>query len=301
MFNFLAKALRPRSRYIDIINLNDLYLQTTVDVKNALGEDIVLARNRARFKNRVFVLDFDGDVMATAGHALSQEISVVIEAANPDIDSVLIKVESPGGAVHSYGFVASQINRLKQAGIHVTVSVDKVAASGGYMIASVADKIISAPFAIIGSIGVVAEVPNIYDLLSGLGVKYKQYTAGKFKRTVGMFAPITEEGELKFLTDLNKTHDLFKRHILKHRPSVDIEKVATGEYWYGSEALEIGLVDKIETSDDFIIKRLSDSELIKVVYVADKTFAERMRGAGLSLAESLFIKFITLTLNLGFK
>ena len=300
MFESLTRMFLPRSRYIQVVSLNDVYLQTAADMQNALGGNVQVSPVRKRTPYRTYVIDFVGDVMATSAHALSQEVTAILVAAEPKFDDVLVRVESAGGAVHSYGYAASQINRLKEAGLPVTVAVDKVAASGGYMMACVANKIIAAPFAIVGSIGVVAELPNFNKIITELGVVYKQYTAGKYKRTVGTFAPITDDGESKFIDDLNHTHDLFKSHVSKNRPSVDIDKVATGEHWYGQTALGIGLVDEIMTSDDFIYKRMKDREVLKIVYMANKKWEERMRGAVVASFESLLIKTFSLIFNYRF-
>lgn len=258
-------------------NLNDMYVSTINEVKIALGgkaTDLF----RKRHTKRIFVIDFDGDVMASQSKALTYEVTSVICNANPSQgDSVLIRLSSPGGAAHAYGYAASQLHRLKKAGIPTVVAVDKVAASGGYMMAVVADKIISAPFAIIGSIGVVAEFPNVHDLLQNLGIHYKQYTAGKFKRTVSAMGEITEEGEKKFKEDLSEMYDLFKNHVAEHRPELDIDLVATGEHWQAVTAIKLGLVDEIKTSEEFILENLNNAELIQIQYVGDrKTWAEKL-------------------------
>ena len=293
MFSGLRRLFTSKSQFISVTNLNDLYLQTSVDLTNSLGGNISLNSNRDRHTNRMFVLDFSGDVMATGAHGLAQEVTAILAFANTD-DEVLIKIESPGGAVHSYGYASSQIARLKDAGISTVVSVDKVAASGGYMMACIGDTIISAPFAILGSIGVVAELPNFSRILDSIGVDYKQYTAGKFKRTISSMVPITKDGEDKFVEDLDKTYDLFKEHVLKYRPNLDIESIATGEHWYGSVAKELGLVDLICTSDEYILSKMNDTELIKISYIANKSWSEKMKGAIISITEALLIRGITL-------
>lgn len=224
---------------------------------------------------KLFVIEFDGDVHANEVEAFREEITAVITIAKPE-DKVLIKLESPGGVVHGYGLAASQIARLKSAKIHTTVAVDKVAASGGYMMACVADKIVAAPFSIIGSIGVVAQLPNINKLLKKNDIEVEQHTAGEFKRTLTVMGENTEEGREKFKQELEETHVLFKQFVSDHRPDLDINKVATGEHWYATQAKELGLVDEIKTSDDFILEKAKDNELYKVEYKIRKNVAEKL-------------------------
>ncbi len=291
---FLSKLFPKRSKSIQITNLNDAYLQIQADTFNALGQDYSVRADRKRNPNLVFVIDFHGDVMASEAGGMAQEIGAILSVANAQFDEVLIRVESAGGAVHSYGYAASQIQRLLDARIKTTISVDKIAASGGYMMACVADKIIAAPFAIVGSIGVVAELPNVSRLIKQIGVDYKQYTAGKFKRTVGTFTPITEEAEAKFNLDLQSTFQLFKEHILKFRPQTKIEEVATGEHWYGSQAFKLGLVDGIQTSDEFITEKIKTAEVLKVSYIAHKTWSERIQSGAVSIFEGLIVRVYSL-------
>lgn len=204
-------------------------------------------------KPRLFVLDFDGDVEASETAALRRQITAILSTANPEKDQVLLRLESPGGLVNAYGFAAAQLTRLREANIYLTVAVDQVAASGGYMMACVANHIIAAPFAIVGSIGVVAQVPNIHRLLKDNKVDIEQHTAGKYKRTLTMLGENTEAGREKFIEELNEVHDLFKAHIKANRPTVNVDEVATGETWYGQQATENALIDAVMTSDDFIL------------------------------------------------
>ena len=224
---------------------------------------------------RVFVMDFDGDIKASAVEGLRKEISTLV-ANKVEGDTVILRLESPGGMVHSYGLAASQLDRIKNAGIKLIVSVDAVAASGGYMMACVADEIAAAPFSVIGSIGVVAQVPNVHRLLKKNDVDVEILTAGKYKRTLTVLGENTEEGRQKFIEDLESTHDLFKAFVQEHRPNLDIEAVATGEIWYGKEAVNKGLVDRIATSDDLILEALQTSQVFRVSYEQKRTLAERL-------------------------
>lgn len=234
-------------------------------------------------KARLFVLDFNGDVHANAVNALRKEITALLSIAKPN-DEVLLKLESPGGVVHGYGLAASQLQRLKAKNIPLTVAVDKVAASGGYMMACVADKIVSAPFAVIGSIGVVAQVPNIHRLLKKHDIDVDVMTAGEYKRTVTLVGENTEKGKQKFQQELEETHDLFKQFVTQHRPQLDIEKIATGEHWFGQQALALNLVDEIATSDDLLVKVVEDKEIIELKYKEKKNLTQRI---GLQMEQSL--------------
>ena len=237
----------------------------------------------------MFVVSFDGGVYANEVESLREEISAIISIAQPG-DKVLIKLESPGGVVHGYGLASSQIARLRNADIEVIAAVDKVAASGGYMMACVANKIISAPFAIIGSIGVVAQLPNFNKLLKKHDVEIEQHTAGNYKRTLTMLGENTDEAREKFKEELADTHILFKEFVSEYRPELDIEKVATGEHWYGKQALELKLVDELLTSDDFVLNSVKDHTLYKVEYKIKQKLAEKLGIAAAAGASSMFSK-----------
>lgn len=226
----------------------------------------------------VFVLDFDGDLRASAVEALREEVTTILGVAQAE-DEVVARVESPGGTVHGYGLAASQLARLRAKGIPLTVCVDKVAASGGYMMACVAQRIVAAPFAVVGSIGVVASVPNAHKALEKLGVEYRDITAGEHKRTVSFFGPIREEGLAKLQTQIDETHDLFKAHIATMRPSLDVARVATGETWYGTTALALGLVDELGTSDDVLLAKGENAKVYEVRCEAGRSVRARLAGA----------------------
>ncbi|WP_425263161.1 protease SohB [Vibrio owensii] len=219
--------------------------------------------------NRLFVIDFDGDIEASEVEFLREEVTSVI-ATGCNSDKVLIRIKSGGGTVDGYGLVASQIHRLKDAGFFVTVSVDRVAASGGYMAAVVADEIIAAPFSYIGSIGVIGQVPNIHKLLKSKGVEIEQHTAGEFKRTLTTMGETTDKARDKFKQDLERMHKHFQEHITRYRPEIDINKVSTGEVWNGLEALDLKLIDGVKVSDDFIGESLDSFEVVEIRYEPPK-------------------------------
>nr|WP_320126233.1 protease SohB [uncultured Shewanella sp.] len=232
---------------------------------------------------KVFVIDFKGSIDAAEVASLREEISAILAIAEKG-DEVVVNVESGGGMVHGYGLASSQLDRLRQADIPLTVCVDKVAASGGYMMACVANKIYAAPFAIVGSIGVVAQLPNFNRLLKKHEIDYEQHTAGNFKRTLTVFGENSDEGRQKFQEELEETHVLFKAFVGKYRPELDLVKVATGEHWYGQQAIELGLVDAISTSDDVIMSLAAERTVYKMRYQVRKKLADKIaHGASLSV------------------
>ncbi|GDX04058.1 protease SohB [Buttiauxella selenatireducens] len=241
-------------------------------------------------KPTLYVLDFKGSMDAHEVTSLREEITAVLAVVKPE-DEVLLRLESPGGVVHGYGLAASQLQRLRDNKVRLTVAVDKVAASGGYMMACVADKIVAAPFSIIGSIGVVAQVPNFHRLLKRNDIDVELHTAGQYKRTLTLFGENTEQGREKFREDLNETHLLFKQFVHDMRPSLDIDSVATGEHWYGTQALEKGLIDAVSTSDDLLINLMKNHEVINVHYTRRKKMMDRFTGSAANSIDSLLLRW----------
>jgi len=226
-------------------------------------------------KSRLFVLDFDGDVHASAVDNLRREISAVLQVAEAN-DEVVVRLESPGGLVHSYGLAASQLLRVRQHGLKLTVCVDMVAASGGYLMACIADRIIAAPFAVVGSVGVVAQIPNFHRLLKKHDVDVELMTAGEYKRTMTIFGENTDKDRQKFQEELEDTHLLFKEFVRENRPSLDVDRIATGEHWYGIRGKELGLVDELMTSDEYLVKRNADAEIYEIHWEIKRKLAERL-------------------------
>ena len=226
-------------------------------------------------KKRIYVLNFHGDIRASAVSSLREEITAILTVATEN-DEVFVRLESGGGVVHGYGLGASQLMRVRDKNIPLTVSVDKVAASGGYMMACVANRIIAAPFSIIGSIGVIAQVPNFNRVLKKHDIEYDQFTAGEFKRTVTMFGENTDEAKAKFREEIEDIHVLFKEFIVQNRPDVDIVKVSTGESWPGIRALEKNLVDELKTSDDYLLENSEYADIYEIKYVSKKTLSEKI-------------------------
>jgi len=258
-------------------------------IKEKAKAEKKLAKEDVEIEPKLFVVDFKGSIDAKEVSSLREEVSAILMVAT-NKDEVFVRLESGGGMVHGYGLAASQLDRLRQHKIPLTIAVDKVAASGGYMMACVADKIISAPFAILGSIGVIAQVPNFHRVLKKHNVDFEQFTAGEFKRTVTMFGENTEKGKNKFIEELEETHVLFKNYVGERRPSLDMAKIATGEHWFGTKALELGLVDEIITSDDYLQSASKNRKVLAIKYAMHKSLTEKLSKAASLAIESTFSK-----------
>lgn len=284
-----SKGRRKSAGQLQVSKLNDFYkglrerLESTVLDKDQL-KALRKSESKAEKKNskkkpeakpRVFVLDFDGDIKASATESLRHEITGLLSLATPR-DEVVLRLESGGGMVHSYGLASSQLARIRQAGVPLTVCIDKVAASGGYMMACIGEKIISAPFAILGSIGVVAQLPNVNRLLKKHDIDFEVLTAGEYKRTLTVFGENTEKGREKFQEDLDITHQLFKNFVSRYRPQLAIDEVATGEVWLGVAALDKQLVDELQTSDEYLATKAKTAEVFHLHYSERKSLQERV-------------------------
>lgn len=286
----LTRGKEKLSGKIVIKNINKKYLE----IKESLLKEILPKDKFKKFmkaqkasekaekklqtdepQKNIYVLSFYGDIKASAVAALREEITAVISVAS-STDEVVLRLESPGGMVHAYGLAAAQLTRLRDQNIPLTVIVDKVAASGGYLMASVANKILAAPFAIIGSIGVIAQSPNFHRFLKEKHIDYEQITAGNFKRTISLFGHNTEEGRAKLKEEIEEIHLLFKNAITRYRKSVDIEKVATGEHWAGTQAYDLKLIDEIKTSDDYLLSKSQEANLYEICFHTKKSLAEKL-------------------------
>ena len=297
-----SKNRRPDQGHIDVQNINDrlknvsrnlrqfilndeAWKQEAKAEKKRQKQEAKAQKKSANPKNaasaevarkpRVYVVDFEGDVQASAVSQLREEVTAILSVAEP-VDEVVIRLESPGGMVHSYGLAASQLSRIVSKNVKLTVAVDKVAASGGYMMACIADNIIAAPFALLGSIGVVAQIPNFHRFLQGKDIDVEVLTAGEFKRTMTMFGENTEKGREKFMAELEDVHQLFKEYVSENRPIVNTDEVATGEAWYGKRALEHKLVDALQTSDEYLVQRCDEADVFKVKYVEDRNRVDKI-------------------------
>ncbi len=301
-----GKGRRKTAGQLQVTRLNDFYkgLRERLE-QSLLGKERLKAlrkeqakvlkkekkdKQQADAKARVYVLDFDGDIKASATESMRHEITALLTLAT-DKDEVVLRLESGGGMVHSYGLASSQLARIRQAGIPLTICIDKVAASGGYMMACIGNKIISAPFAILGSIGVVAQLPNVNRLLKKHDIDFEVLTAGEYKRTLTVFGENTEKGREKFQQDLDITHDLFKNFVASYRPQLSIDEVATGEVWLGMAALDKQLVDELKTSDEYLAERAKDADVFHLHYVQRKSLQERMGMAAAASADGLLTRW----------
>ena len=278
----LLKKARKKEEKSQKLKDKEKSTKTVTTIREKLQRGLKTKEVLKEHSNCVYVLTFIGNIMASEVEQLREQISFLLQIAQP-ADEIVVRITSPGGAVPQYGLASSQLERLKQAGLRCVVCVDTVAASGGYMMASVADKIIAAPFAIIGSIGVVAGIPNFHRVLQKNEVDYHLFTAGQYKRTVTPFSEVTDEGTQKMQDDLTAIHEAFKQHIKDGRPDVDIEAIATGEYWLASQAKEKGLVDEIMTSDDYLCSKLDDCEIIEIKTEIEQNRLEKLIEGGTSM------------------
>ncbi|CAL1329100.1 protease SohB [Candidatus Providencia siddallii] len=297
-FTFGIGIKRYESKgFLKIIKLNKKYLEYQRKIKHVKMNDSekkiwlkkIKKQQKLKLKNRknnlklgnllkkpcLYVLDFKGSINANEVISLREEITAILSVIEKE-DEVLLRLESSGGIVSAYGLAASQLMRIKEKNIPLTIVVDKIAASGGYMMACIADTIIAAPFSIIGSIGVVAQIPNFYKLLKKYNIDIELHTAGEYKRTLTLLGKNTEEGRKKFIEDLNSTHKLFKDFVHKNRPLLDIESLSTGEYWYGQDALNKGLIDKIGVSDDIIMNSIKNKKVISINYSINRKILYRL-------------------------
>lgn len=244
-------------------------------------------KQRKKDNQRIFVLDFKGDIQASSVEHLREEITLILSTAKAGRDRIIVRLESPGGMVHGYGLAAAQLARLRDAGFNLTICVDKVAASGGYMMACIAQEIIAAPFAVVGSIGVVAQMPNFHKLLKQHNIDFDVYTAGEYKRTVTVFGENTDEDRAKFESELQQTHVLFKHFVEKYRPQLKVAEVATGEHWYGEDALKLNLVDKLETSDAYLLSLLPKHDVYVLHSRKKPTLGEKLGLQAAQLSSEL--------------
>lgn len=305
------KTRKMHKGHLEITRLNEHYEHLQTDLKHALLDKAGLKKaakaekDKAKLekkakkneegeeaiKPRVFILDFHGDIKASAVKSLREEITAVLSLADKERDEVVIRLESGGGLVHSYGLAASQLKRIRDKGVKLTVTVDKVAASGGYMMACVAHHIVAAPFAVLGSIGVMAQLPNVHRLLKKHDVDIELHTAGEFKRTLTVLGENTEKGRQKFIQDMEDTHLLFKDFVKTEREVVDIDQVSTGEIWYGQKALTLSLIDEISTSDEYIYRKVDEADLVQIEYVMKKGIADKLGIAAESALDNTLMKW----------
>lgn len=299
-----SRVRKADKGHLEVRPLNEHYEKQQQTLKESLLSDLDLKAEKKALKkrlkeekkhrgggdaeaqSRVFVVNFKGDMRASEVQTLREEVTAILGLASAK-DEIVVRLESPGGMVHSYGLASSQLDRIRKQGVPLTVCVDKVAASGGYMMACVADKILAAPFAYIGSIGVLAQLPNFHRLLKKHDVDFEILTAGEYKRTLTMLGENTDKGREKFIQDLQDTHDEFKRFVGERRNKIDINQVATGEVWLGARALEVGLIDEVMTSDEYLVSKMASAKVYEVSYVIKKSLQEKVGFAAEERMDSL--------------
>ena len=292
VIGFAAEASkRAQSDTLEVEKLNDKYRSLANALRAAVldkaGQKQLKKEEKLRKKAagksdskrpKSFVIDFKGDLKASAVTSLREEVTAILDVAT-DEDEVVVRLENHGGVVHEHGLAASQLVRIRERGLKLIVSVDKVAASGGYLMACVADRVVAAPFAILGSIGVLAQIPNFNRALESHGVDFEEVTAGKYKRTVTMFGKNTDADRDKLKADLEDVHELFKSAVARYRPELDLDKVATGEHWYGTRALELGLADELSTSDELLAERGRERDLYRVAFRVKQPLQKRLMAS----------------------
>jgi len=275
------KLEETKEELLSLTLLKDEFKQFIKDKKKKLKQE----KKQPVKKPKVFVLQFLGDIQASAVAALREEITAILSIAEPQ-DEVVLKLESGGGMVHTYGLAAAQLMRVREKNLPLTICVDKIAASGGYLMASVANRILAAPFAIIGSIGVLFQLPNFYRALQEKHIEFEQITAGDYKRTLTLFGKNTEEGREKLRQELEDIHQQFKKVIQDFRKDLDIQKVSTGEHWLAAQALEMKLVDKLITSDEFIYQKSEKAQVYEISYETKKSWSSKLKMALAQFMES---------------
>lgn len=275
----LALGRKPKPS-LEIISLNKHYETTQQVMAHEIKNEKLPKKNKKAKKEQqerpsMYVIDFNGDIKASQVDQLRKAINAILSSVR-EKDEVVVRLESPGGAVNGYGLAASQLQRLRDKKIPLTVCIDKIAASGGYLMACVANHIIAAPFAIIGSIGVVAQVPNFHRWLKKHNIDVELITAGEYKRTLTMFGENTDKGREKFQDDLEKIHDAFREKVLSNRNQLDIEKVSTGEHWLAKDAFNLKLVDSLKTSDDYLFEKMGDFNVFTIAVHEKKSMMEKL-------------------------
>ncbi len=248
-----------------------------------------------RTRPKLFVLRFEGDMHASEVDSFREAITAILLVAKKE-DEVLVVLDSAGGLVHNDGLAASELCRIRQRQIPLVVSIDLVAASGGYMMASVANKIIAAPFAIVGSIGVLAQVPNFFRFLKKHDIDVEQHTAGEYKATLTMLGENTNKARAKFREELEDTHVLFKKFVHENRPILDIEKLATGEHWYGTQAVDLKLIDELMTSDDYLLSKNETTDIYEISYTFSETLSDKLSTILHGITSRLLQRFFKIPL-----
>ena len=260
----------------------------------------------SKFARTVIILEvqtFNND-MDTVVENLRDSVSFILAQYNDKkkrLDmgeqiEIVVCIESPGGVVQDFGLAADQLKRLKEVGMArndllLTVCVDKIAASGGYMMACQASpgQLIAAPFSVIGSIGVLREVTNIHDVLEKYGVRPLLLKAGNAKVPLTQTTKVTEESIAIVQKNLDKVHEAFRELVSDARGesiSENFEDVTNGDIFLGKDAAELGLIDRVMTSDEYISEKVQKGDRVLRLHKYDRSRA----GLRLSPLDLLLLK-----------
>lgn len=275
---------RQQKTKITILSLNKAWN----DIQQHMHKEISGIKPKKKKKKEknthpsLYVIDFSGDIKASQVEQLREEITAILTIATPK-DEVVVRIESPGGSVNGYGLAASQLHRIRDRQIPLTICIDKIAASGGYLMACIGNHIIAAPFAIIGSIGVVAQLPNFHRLLKKNDIDVEMLTAGEYKRTLTIFGENTDKGRQKFQEDLERIHGNFKDYVLANRQQLNIEDVSTGEHWLATDALNLRLIDALQTSDEYLNNKMATFNIYKITAQAKQTLIGKLLKPAMKL------------------
>ena len=301
-----SRSSRSQEVELEVTYLNNAFKRTAAPLRNTLfskkqraaerkqmqKEAKIRKKKGADAKKIAYVINFQGDIRASQVSNLAQIVSSLIDVTSPG-QEVILRLESAGGFVHTYGLATAQLLRLRKRKLNLVICVDKVAASGGYMMAAVASKIYAAPFSILGSIGVIGQIPNLNAFLKDKKVDIEQHTAGEYKRTLTVFGKNTPKGRKKFQEDLNTTHKLFKDVVQQYRPKIALRKVATGEIWYGSEARKLNLIDEVLTSDEYLHQKCRQADVYEINVKEKKTLTKRLGKMGEDATNRFIEAFIS--------
>lgn len=201
------------------------------------------------------VIRVDGVIAGTgdyySGYITPEYFLDMIEMAEDDerVKAIVLRVDSPGGTVAASEEIATYVKECEKP---VVVSVGDVGASGAYMISSQADSIWANPGSSVGSIGVIAQIPNVSGLLDMVGVEFQTFTAGEYKDAGSAYRDLTKEEEALIQGEVEEAYDQFIDIVAEGRglERAKVEELAIGWTWSGVRAKELGLVDEVGTYRD---------------------------------------------------
>ncbi len=245
------------------------------------------------FGDSIAVIYVDGVIAGTgdyySGYITPEYFNDQLQQAVDDesVKAILLRVDSPGGTVAASEEIAQYVKECPKP---VVVSVGDVDASGAYMISSQADEIWAMPGSAVGSIGVIAEIPNVAGLLDKVGVEFTVITAGEYKDAGSPYRPLTEEERGLIQGSVDEAYDQFIDIVAEGRgmKRTEVEELATGWVWGGSTAQELGLIDELGTFEDALD---SAADLGKIEGEYDVVYFEPELGSPLDLLLGLTSRF----------